>query len=219
MEAFHRASDGSLEAVIEPGEVVVLSRLTGQVAQLLGHRGRPGSDRGDGDDGGLDDGHDVTPPEAAERPGDPDAVLMALEWEPSDPVPPRDPALARLLPAASHDDEELAAELRRLTEQSIRDHKIARLLLVRRCLRRDGIARVAASDVDAWLGALTDIRLVLAARLGVETDEDADRVYQRVHASATDSTGAPAEDLVLAGVYTALTWWQESLLDAWSRLS
>ncbi len=40
---------------------------------------------------------------------------------------PRDPALERLLPPAHREDEAVAAEFRRLTEQGLRERKTANL--------------------------------------------------------------------------------------------
>ena len=59
-----------------------------------------------------------------------------------------------------------------------------------------------------WAGALTDIRLVLAQRLGVEDAEDASDL-EAVATSGTDEVSR-----ALASLYLALSWLQESLLEA-----
>lgn len=100
----------------------------------------------------------------------------------------KDPAIARLVPAA-YEDEAAASEFRRLTEADLLDR------------RRDDAERVLASlgdsatlpeDLDdpalldqvevrldplsarAWLRTLAAIRLVLASRLGIEVPGDHD---------------------------------------------
>ncbi len=58
----------------------------------------------------------------------------------------------------------------------------------------------------AFTAALTDVRLVLADRLGIETDEDAEALH--------DLEGDPADPGVwLAMVYDFTTWVQESLTE------
>lgn len=125
---------------------------------------------------------------------------------------PLDPALARLLPAAS-DDEEAAAEFRRLTEGDIRATKVARLRKWVHAFRGPTpLVYVPAAEAGEWVAAITDVRLVLAARLGIESDADAEAVYAR-----TAPGGEESEDytnFALGQIYSALTWLQESLLAA-----
>jgi len=88
---------------------------------------------------------------------------------------PKDPALARLLPDPVHGDPEAAAELRFLTEASLITHKLANAEQVRASLGTDGPAPLSDDAELAWLKTLTDLRLVLAARLGIEADGDTGR--------------------------------------------
>lgn len=89
---------------------------------------------------------------------------------------PKDPALARLLPDPVHDDAEAAADLRFMTEASILAHKLANAETVQASLpTADGSAELSATEELAWLKTLTDLRLVLAARLGIERDSDRGR--------------------------------------------
>lgn len=88
-----------------------------------------------------------------------------------------DPALARLLPDAYPDDAEASAEFRRFTAERIAERKAGNARAVIASL---GVAQGEAVEVrldpaqaQAWLRALTDIRLVLAAGLGIEHDGDA----------------------------------------------
>jgi len=94
---------------------------------------------------------------------------------------PEDPALRRLLPDAHRDDAEASAEFRRFTERSLRDSKVADAKTVLETLGLPG-GEVGEADLEfeldrdqqrAWLRCLTDLRLTLAERLGVESgDED-----------------------------------------------
>lgn len=97
---------------------------------------------------------------------------------------PEDPVLARLLPNAYPDDEEAAADFRRFTESSLRDGKAAAAAAVVDALAEAGLPAEPEEglyiDVEldegesmSWLRCLTDMRLALATRLGVEEgDED-----------------------------------------------
>jgi hypothetical protein len=95
---------------------------------------------------------------------------------------PDDPVLQRLLPDAYRDDEAAAADFRRYTERGLRDTKIANARAVIASLVDGGMADEESADhqvevdldaaqVQAWLRTLTDVRLALATRLGIEDDE------------------------------------------------
>ncbi|MBA2558455.1 MAG: DUF2017 domain-containing protein [Propionibacteriales bacterium] len=93
---------------------------------------------------------------------------------------PDDPALLRLLPSAHRDDEEAAAEFRRFTERALREGKVrdARVVLSKLADVGDGIPddlefELDAQQARAWMRCLNDLRLTLAARLGVEADDEA----------------------------------------------
>jgi Domain of unknown function (DUF2017) len=84
-----------------------------------------------------------------------------------------DAAVARLLPSAYPDNEEEAAEFRRFTEDELADGKILNALTMAETLGAEetaGQVRVTldAASAQSWLRALTDIRLSLASRLGLE---------------------------------------------------
>jgi hypothetical protein len=120
---------------------------------------------------------------------------------------PDDPAVRRLLPDASRDDEELAAEFRRLTQADLAASKRDGLLLLARVLterpgKRPSEVVVERADARAVAAAITDIRLVVAERLDIRTDEQAEAIYERV----------PPGGGQLVAVYGALSWLQESLV-------
>ncbi|MCU1415034.1 MAG: hypothetical protein JWN80_2374 [Microbacteriaceae bacterium] len=88
-----------------------------------------------------------------------------------------DTAVSRLLPDAYRDDDEAAAEFRRFTADDLAGRKAANARVV-----VDAVAEAAAGsapakvvvgalEAQAWIRSLTDIRLTLAARLGIETDD------------------------------------------------
>jgi hypothetical protein len=98
---------------------------------------------------------------------------------------PTDPVLARLLPDAYRDDAEAAADFRRYTERGLRSGKVDDACAVIESLRAAGLPAdeppVGVGELDvtlddaaaqSWLRSLTDLRLALATRLGIEQDDD-----------------------------------------------
>jgi hypothetical protein len=132
-------------------------------------------------------------------------VAALLRGAQADDAAP-DPVIARLLPDAYTDDPEASAEFRRFTSADLTERKVRNALMIVASVES---ATTASESVEvlldgvaaqAWLRALTDIRLVLAARLGIEEDDDAIR--------------ADEQALILGDVYDWLGWMQESLLSA-----
>lgn len=123
----------------------------------------------------------------------------------------RDPALDRLLPAGNREDEQAAAEYRRLTEPTLRTGKAEKLRTAMTALERARGDRVEleGGEALATVVALTDVRLVLGERLGLRTDEDAARVEQLVAELGPDDPM-----LYALAVYDFLTWLQETLAQA-----
>lgn len=131
-------------------------------------------------------------------------------------APPADPAVRRLLPDASHADPDVAAEFRRLTEDDLRTTKIANLRTLRTALEAPTPqVRVDPAVAPAVAAALTDLRLVLAERLGIRSEEDADAAYMLVLGGGPLDVTDP--DAVarrfLATVSALLGVLQESLMD------
>ena len=88
---------------------------------------------------------------------------------------PDDPALARLFPNAYPDDDEAAAEFRRYTREGLVERKSANSGLISAALMASDDQQqltVEPDDAERWLAALTDLRLVLAERLGVRHGDD-----------------------------------------------
>lgn len=166
MKRFRGRRRGGAHAEFEQPEARLIANLAAQVAELLG------SDSG-----------------AAES-DDPLAGLVDIDGSTQ---PPDDPVLRRLLPDAYRDDEEGAADFRRFTERGLREAKSRNAQILIESLIAGGMSEPIAADaegdvetpaepqveveldadgVQAWLRALTDIRLALATRLGIEQDDE-----------------------------------------------
>lgn len=135
--------------------------------------------------------------------------------------PPEDPALARLLPDGSRDDDLIARDFRRLTEAGLRATKREAIGVAMAVLdgAADGVVTLSAMQASALLRALTDVRLVLAERLGLQTDEDSAALHEWL-ARDIEQDGADGDDDSLAGarrwlamVYEFLTELQQVLAD------
>ena len=166
MKPFKRRRRGGITATFEIGEAHLLANLSGQVVELL--RDRNGTEESD---------------------SDPLAAQLGMGG-PS--LPPEDPVLRRLLPDAYRNDQEDSGEFRRFTERSLTSAKVLNAETLIGSLVDGGLTfgelpdedgdpvevELDADEVQAWLRALTDVRLSLAVRLGIETDEDTMLVAQ-----------------------------------------
>lgn len=137
-----KARTGTL-ITAEEVEVVLLGQAVEQLLLLVGETEDPG--------------------EAA----DPLAAMIGLSLAGK----PSDPALVRLLPDAYPDDDEQAAEFRRYTEADLRAGKRAHAGVVLATLV-PGEFVLDRDQVDAWLGTVNDLRLVLGTRLHVRQDTE-----------------------------------------------
>lgn len=119
-----------------------------------------------------------------------------------------DPAAVRLLPDAYPEDAEASAEFRRFTAEGLAERKAHNARILMESLRRDGDDPVSVhldhAQAITWLRALTDMRLMLAARLGIVRDGD-------------DGAAHDAESVFLRAVYDWLGAVQESLVLALER--
>ena len=157
---------------------------------------------------------DLVAPQGPESTGDPfDDLVAGLGQTPDDASgldQPRDPALERLVPSANREDEEVAAEFRRLTEHGLRRRKATTLQTAIDALAAADPPKVSldAAQAQALAMALTDVRLVLGDRLGLHTDDDAEALHHVVTAGDAD-TDDPV--VAIAAYYDFLTWLQESV--------
>lgn len=150
----------------------------------------------------------------------------AAPVEPTDPLEamfnfdgpttePDDPALQRLLPNGYSNDPEASGEFRRFTESTLREAKSGNAMVLVTSLEEAGLTDepddLAVIDVEldaqqalAWMKAFTDIRLALAARLGVREDDE------EFWASLPDEDPrSSAHD-----IYEWVGWLQETLVEA-----
>ncbi|MFG3341039.1 DUF2017 domain-containing protein [Glycomyces sp. NPDC048151] len=134
---------------------------------------------------------------------------------------PEDPALARLFPDAYTDlgpDGDAAAasaEFRRYTENDLRARKrddAQAVIDSLEALAPEGRARqqlrLDADGCRHWLGALNDLRLVIASRLEINDDDD----FEELLELPEDDPRHP-----LALVYGWLTTLQDTLVEAMMR--
>ncbi|MDN3483419.1 DUF2017 domain-containing protein [Arthrobacter sp. APC 3897] len=145
-----------------------------------------------------------------ETPADADPLAAMVGLDTSARVPD-DSALRRLLPDGVHGDDDEALEFRRLTERSLRENKTAALRAASVLLESKQLL-LNADQAQYFARALNDVRLVLADRLGLETDEDTERLH-----GITDPSQARDVDGYLALVYNFITWLQETLMQAMIR--
>ena len=223
MAAPFRRTRAGIRVQLDRGERSLLAHLLddvdGLLAQDAAERGGVPGAEGDGDadgDGsgpgagsraGAGSGEGAARAGGTAESGSDADVLAALEASLTVP-PPDDPAVARLLPPGHRDDDELAEGFRRMTEDGLRERKRAGLELASAALGRPDPVVLDRSEAAALLKGMTDVRLVLAERLGLRTDEDA----ERLHTVLLTASDFDDPRVAAAALYDALTWWQESLV-------
>jgi hypothetical protein len=86
-----------------------------------------------------------------------------------------DPVTERMFPDAYPGDDEASAEFRKYTQSDLLTQKTTNATIVHEWLTgaRDG--SLDTEDEQAWLRTLTDLRLTIAARLGIEDADDEER--------------------------------------------
>jgi hypothetical protein len=208
---FRHLRSGRVAVELDERERGVLAQLMRDVAGLLADDTGRTPDRPDGS--GTAPGGPGTPDERSTTAPDGGLDVDALLQEALAAPPPQDPAVRRLLPDGSREDPELAESYRRLTESSLREHKRDGLLLASAALGRPEPVVLTPAEAQALLKGLTDVRLVIAERIGLRTDEDAELLH-RALLLARDADDAW---VTAATVYDALTWWQEALVGALTR--
>ena len=192
-----RREGAHLVAHLDEIERSIVGELLGDVAALLDDGAAPQAGTGGGTGGGTDD----------------DAVLRDLAADlagPQAPGAPTDPALHPLLPDAAPDDPQVQSEFRRFTEAGLRRTKRRHLRLAAGSLQgAPGPLRLDDDQAQAWMRALTDVRLVLGERLQLRTDADAEALEDELdHLAAGDVRSQQA------ALYDFLTWLQETLAGA-----
>ncbi|WP_205327141.1 DUF2017 domain-containing protein [Glycomyces sp. YM15] len=194
MGRYFTAEDGGATASFDAIEAGVLRAYTEQMLELIDARESAGG--------------------TAE-----DLIASAFSKGPTEP--PEDPALARLFPDAytdlgpDGDAQAASAEFRRYTENDLRARKRDDARAVIRSLealapegRRRERLHLEPDECRQWLGALNDLRLVIASRLGITDDED----FEKLMDLDDDDPRGP---LVLT--YGWLTTLQDTLVEAMTR--
>lgn len=209
--------DGRYVAKLDAVERGLVVGLMEQVLELVEPERAEGDDGGGHDNGGKGDEFDQI---VAGLGG----IGMGVSLSAADQVPeltgevpsPRDPALDRIFPTANRQDDQLAAEFRRLTEDGLRARKSANLATAIAALAappgdspRDQRVRLEEPQAVALLVALTDVRLVLGERLGLRQDDDLELLEEEVSGLQEDDPAVYA-----LAVYDFLTWLQETLAHA-----
>jgi hypothetical protein len=121
-----------------------------------------------------------------------------------------DPAIERLFPALYPDDPRAESELREVTEGALRDSKESSARVVLDTLAgSDGELHLDGEQAHSWLLALTDLRLVLGVRLGL--NDETDLVSELDDAVADDPLGERVHAIT---IYHYLSFLQESLVSA-----
>jgi uncharacterized protein DUF2017 len=121
-----------------------------------------------------------------------------------------DPAVQRLFPDVYPDDPVEAVQFRSVTEDDLKATKLEQARTVLSDLvESGGVIRLDEAAADLWLRALTDLRLAIGVRLGVEDDTD-------IESELDDAVGRnPTSPRVgQLSVYAYLSYLQESLLAA-----
>ncbi|MEO5535405.1 MAG: DUF2017 family protein [Pseudolysinimonas sp.] len=83
-----------------------------------------------------------------------------------------DPALPRLFPLAYSDDQDAADEFAQYTRTGLVDRKASNAAQVSLALDEETV-RLTLAETERWLPLLTDLRLVIADRIGILVDSDA----------------------------------------------
>jgi hypothetical protein len=187
--AFRRVRGGRYAGAFHPAEADLLRSLVTQLLDLLDDRAADGGD----------------------APVDPLAAAVGID---ASAERPRDPVLLRLFPDAYPEDAGAAEDFRRFTERGLREGKVTSARAVLASLDAGTADRPDRLDLSldgdgarAWLRTLTDLRLALGTRLGVEQDDEA-----RWAALPPDDPLAYVHD-----VYEWLGWLQETLVRALSK--
>ena len=113
-----------------------------------------------------------------------------------------DPALRRLFPPPTMDDEAINAEFERLMRDELVAERLAALETMERTL---GAERLSEDELVAWLSAINDLRLVLGVRLDVSEET-----------TVADFTSLPDDDprVLMYAAYSYLTFLEDHVVGA-----
>lgn len=132
---------------------------------------------------------------------DPLAELTGMTGGVAERDRPEDAALLRLRPdayAAEVDDGTAAAEFRRFTEGDLEALQRSRVASVLETLSDGDRFDLDEGQAQAWVGALNDLRLASASRLGIEDDEALDKLPPSPGLQMFGLLGALLHELLVA---------------------
>lgn len=100
-------------------------------------------------------------------------VLLARQLEQlvDDRAEHDDPAVARLFPEAYRNDPDAAAEFRRYTRDALRGFKAEGADELALLLSASTRVELGRAQADRWARSLTDIRIMVGTRIGLEDDD------------------------------------------------
>lgn len=145
---------------------------------------------------------------------DPDSSLLGEAHTLADP---EDPALLAILPRSIHSTDAVGAldgaddAMRARTEPGLVSSKREGLQWLARAVMKDPFL-IPPEKAGQAASTLNVMRLVLAARLGIENQEDADRVQDAMEHGVTHDP-----DQGMAVLYGFTSWLQDSLMHALLR--
>ncbi|WP_226345216.1 DUF2017 family protein [Agilicoccus flavus] len=216
--AFRRRRGRFVADLAAPEREIVLDCIV-QTAALLEREGGPAPGAGPLDPAGGPAGEDADEFEAImRRAGLTDAAFSgdgpgAAADGVGRGAPPvsDDPAVRRLLPDGHRDDPAQAEAFRALSAQNVRSTKLTHLHRAAEVLAGATQDRLdlGEDDARALLLSLTDVRLVLAERLELRTDDDVEHLEAQL--DALDAGDGRAQVML---TYDFLTWFQETLASA-----
>jgi hypothetical protein len=138
----------------------------------------------------------LPPPEREVLTGLPAMLRTVLEQDDRS-----DPVVRRLFPSAFLDDPEAATEFDSVVRDDLMAGRLAAIETMERTLQAP---RLTEEELEAWLGAMNDLRLVLGVRLAV-TEESAPEDFE-----GDEESGAAY------ALYAYLSYLQEDVVQALS---
>lgn len=96
-------------------------------------------------------------------------VIQSLLPQMRELITQRDSAAWRLFPNAYQDDAEKAAEYEELVGDDLRKRRLESIAIVEQTIEADTLTE---DQIQAWMGAVNDLRLVLGTRLDVTEESE-----------------------------------------------
>lgn len=140
-------------------------------------------------------------------------VITALASGEDIPAPSK--SILSILPPMSRDPE-IAAQMRALSEETVRSHKAQCLRIMAQSLHRaenDGHIHIERGEEWVWLSALSTLRAALAGSLENYRHDFFDTPSGKIHGDEAEVPVYVSEQ-TLTHVFDFVSRWQESLIQA-----